>query len=158
MSGAAEFALEIDQAWLKEQADIHTAVRKIGLEAISKVVKKSPVGDPTQWDAAFKVAGEKLGWFTEHYVGGRFRANWTLSFGGMDGTTTEAHDKIGEATIARLSGEMDTYPTEGYPVIYLQNNLPYAERLEAGYSKQAPSGMVAISIVELAAIWEAQNE
>lgn len=134
MSGAAEFALEIDQAWLKEQADIHTAVRYIGLQAIDRVVKKSPVDT------------------------GRFRANWTLSFGGMDGTTTNAVDVGGGATIARLSGEMDTYPAEGYPVIYLQNNLPYAERLEAGYSKQAPSGMVAISIVELAAIWEAQNQ
>ena len=30
-----------------------------------------------------------------------------------------------------------------YPVVYLQNNLPYAERIENGWSKQAPSGVYA---------------
>ncbi|MFC6377575.1 HK97 gp10 family phage protein [Tatumella terrea] len=30
-----------------------------------------------------------------------------------------------------------------YPVIYIQNNLPYAEVLEQGHSKQAPTGIYA---------------
>jgi len=37
-------------------------------------------------------------------------------------------------------------------VIYLTNNLPYAQRLEEGYSQQAPAGMVALTIQEFQAI------
>lgn len=28
-----------------------------------------------------------------------------------------------------------------YPTVYLQNNLPYVERIEYGWSKQAPTGV-----------------
>jgi hypothetical protein len=35
-------------------------------------------------------------------------------------------------------------------VIYLTNALPYARRLEYGWSKQAPSGMVRISAMRFA--------
>jgi hypothetical protein len=37
-----------------------------------------------------------------------------------------------------------------YENCYIQNNLPYAERLENGWSKQAPHGMVKITLYELA--------
>ncbi len=127
---AAAFALDIDRQWAAEQESLRDAVVFIGLQAVNRVVMKSPVKS------------------------GRFRANWTLSFGGLDPTVTQAMDPGGARTIARLSAEMETYPQEGFPVIYLQNNLPYAERLEGGYSTQAPGGVVAITIAELAAIWE----
>lgn len=32
-------------------------------------------------------------------------------------------------------------PTGAYPTVYIQNNLPYALRLEHGHSKQAPTGV-----------------
>jgi hypothetical protein len=38
-----------------------------------------------------------------------------------------------------------------YSIAYIQNNLPYAQRLEDGWSKQAPAGMVALSLAELQA-------
>lgn len=34
-------------------------------------------------------------------------------------------------------------PIGEYPIIYLQNNLPYAVRIENGWSKQAPTGVYA---------------
>jgi hypothetical protein len=37
---------------------------------------------------------------------------------------------------------------EAGSIFYLTNNLPYGERLEYGYSKQAPSGMVRITLAE----------
>jgi hypothetical protein len=37
-------------------------------------------------------------------------------------------------------------------VHYLQNNLPYAWRLETGYSKQAPAGIVGITALEFGGI------
>lgn len=33
-------------------------------------------------------------------------------------------------------------------VVYLTNSLPYAQRLEHGWSKQAPRGMVRLSAIE----------
>jgi hypothetical protein len=41
---------------------------------------------------------------------------------------------------------------DGWPVIYLQNSLPYALRLENGWSKQAPGGVLALTVNELEAI------
>jgi hypothetical protein len=37
------------------------------------------------------------------------------------------------------------FPQFGY---YITNNLPYAERLEYGWSGQAPSGMIRLSLAE----------
>jgi hypothetical protein len=37
-------------------------------------------------------------------------------------------------------------------VHYITNNLPYAWRLEHGHSKQAPAGMVGLTVVEFAGI------
>lgn len=34
-------------------------------------------------------------------------------------------------------------------IYWLSNNLPYIERLEYGYSKQTPAGMVRLSIEEV---------
>jgi hypothetical protein len=33
-------------------------------------------------------------------------------------------------------------------IVFLVNNLPYGPRLERGWSKQAPSGMVGITVAE----------
>ena len=131
MSDAASWALEIDRDWAAQMGDLHGAVEYIGLQAIRRIDMRSPVDT------------------------GRFRGNWTLSFGAADGDITAVLDPSGSATVARNTGMMTAYPREGFPVIYLQNNLPYAERLEQGYSTQAPSGMVGITVADLAAIWEA---
>lgn len=40
---------------------------------------------------------------------------------------------------------------DGGELIYITNNLPYIERLEFGHSKQAPAGMVRLSVAEVAA-------
>ncbi|WP_429820275.1 hypothetical protein [Ensifer sp. B1-9] len=36
-----------------------------------------------------------------------------------------------------------------FQAIFITNNLPYATALEAGHSKQAPIGMVAVTFAEL---------
>lgn len=76
------------------------------------------------------------------YVGGRFRANWVVSQGSIDRTTSE------ETNRAKSDGEAQKALTlELGGVIYLTNSLPYAQRLEHGWSKQAPTGMVRKSAV-----------
>ena len=71
---------------------------------------------------------------------GRFRANWQPSINNPDAGLLAEHDPSGQATI----GKITTYVQglSGGRITYLTNNLPYAQRLEYGYSGQAPQGMV----------------
>jgi hypothetical protein len=113
------FTIPLAQLAEKMQADLETVVQRSTLEVFRSVVQKSPVDT------------------------GRFRANWNASHGTPDAHTTQSVDQgrgIAEASKAA------TFAVGG--VIYLTNGLPYAVRLEYGYSKQAPSGMVRLSAAE----------
>lgn len=74
---------------------------------------------------------------------GRFRANWNVSFGAPDYTTTPSTDESRGLTEV---GKALRMPVGG--VVYLSNGLPYGRRLEHGWSRQAPSGMVRLSVVK----------
>ncbi len=130
MSGeAAAWRLEVDAAFAEEIGSLRDAVEYIGIQAIRRVDMRSPVDT------------------------GRFRANWTISIGEPSSAITPVEDKTGSTTVAGNVAALAEYPKDGkFPVIYLQNNLPYAERLEFGHSAQAPSGMVAITVAELEAL------
>lgn len=41
--------------------------------------------------------------------------------------------------------------------LFITNNLPYAKRIEDGYSKQAPAGMVKVTIAEFDSIVRQAN-
>jgi hypothetical protein len=73
---------------------------------------------------------------------GRFKSNWQVGIGAINKATGDApgSDAKGRAAAA-LSGW-----TAGRS-IYLSNSLPYAKRLEDGWSqKQAPLGMVRLTV------------
>lgn len=76
------------------------------------------------------------------YVGGRFRANWHITFDAPDRATYETVDPSGAGTIAEITAAMTDF--EAGQVAYFINNLPYSIPLEYGHSKQSPSGMVRI--------------
>ena len=74
---------------------------------------------------------------------GRFRANWNFSINSPDTSSSETTDK------ARGSQQaMKALQYGAGQIVYLTNALPYARRLEHGWSKQAPNGMVKVSAVE----------
>jgi len=81
---------------------------------------------------------------------GRFRASWTIGIGQID--TTVAPDA--------QQGKVAT-PEPRIPAItlgstvYHANSLPYARRLEYGWSKQAPGGMVRLTAAEVPGIIQA---
>lgn len=127
---ARQFALEIDREFAEQMGGVRDAVAYVGLAGIRGVVMKSPV------------------------LTGRFRGNWSLTIGSISNTTTETVDPSGGPTIARAQGALSAYAAqEGFPMIYIQNSLPYAVPLEDGHSKQAPNGMMALTVAELAALW-----
>lgn len=95
---------------------------------------------------------------------GRARANWNISAGSPDASTTENTRK----TPQPKSRMPEVYGDES---IYISNNLPYIETLEYGgypknpkggngktingYSKQAPEGMVGVTLANNANIFNA---
>jgi len=82
------------------------------------------------------------------YIGGRFRANWNVSYGVINRAVDESNWNPA-SSLAKAMTEIEkvnSLPVGG--VIFLCNNLPYATRLENGWSSQAPSGMVRLSVVQ----------
>jgi hypothetical protein len=72
---------------------------------------------------------------------GTARGNWQASIGrGATGVVSVDSVRSGEAkAIAEVNQTVSVAVGDLY---YLTNNLPYIERLEYGWSKQAPGGMV----------------
>jgi hypothetical protein len=108
-------------------------VRKICLDLTSSIILKTPVDT------------------------GRARANWQTTLGAPATGTVASTDKGGAASITAASNAASKAKGN---VFWITNNLPYIAVLEyglygegpntiGGFSKQAPNGMVRISIREL---------
>lgn len=112
-------------ARLKTEEEALLIVRKVVIDAYSRIVDRTPVDT------------------------GRARASWQFGF------NTEPGGKVPEgdykAMIAGIVAE-NVAKIEAAPaaVWYIANHLDYIEALEAGWSKQAPAGMVSLTLRELA--------
>lgn len=135
MTGDARtFRLEIARELDLQLDQARDVVALLALQGLRGVVQKSPVDT------------------------GRFKGNWFLSVGTINATATEMVDPGGGATISRGAQSVAAYAaSEGFPMIHIQNNLPYAVRLEKGWSAQAPGGMVALTAAELQAQFNAMG-
>jgi hypothetical protein len=118
MSG--QFGAQVRRWSDKTQKKMDKAVRKIALDVFSNVILLSPVDT------------------------GRFRGNWQPAVGRAMAGTIEAVDPTGATVTAKV--QTTTQGVKAGDVILMVNNLPYAQRLEDGWSKQAPSGMVALTV------------
>lgn len=95
----------------------------------------------TERDQNYNVNGLVAG---KSYVGGRFRGNWQFSIDTPADGVLDQIDPSGNVSIAVLRTQVQSL-TIGQTA-YLVNNLPYAVPLEYGHSKQAPGGMVRITL------------
>lgn len=141
-SQQGQFALSVSNWTKKAQANADEVLRAVTIALLNNVVVRSPVGNPDLWK------GDKYGFIRPPtgYVGGRFRANWQVTIGSPAEGTIEAVDPIGQIPI--LSAQTVIADARCGPTIYIVNNLPYAIRLEYGWSKQAPAGMVRLAAIE----------
>lgn len=123
-ANAFEFALNLEKIGeqLVDEA-LTELTKKIALMALRGVVMKSPVDT------------------------GRFRGNWNVSFGTPDYSFTEEVDPSGKAVLAKGTSVITKMPK--FSVVWICNGLPYARALETGWSKQAPAGVVAITVAEI---------
>ena len=124
---ANSFATQIDFDFKGTRDEFRTIIRVTALQALNRIVLKTPVDT------------------------GRARGNWNVLIGtGDEEDAAESDDKTGSEAISRGGDVIGEYAREaGFPVISIYNNLPYIERLEDGYSDQAPEGMVAVTAAEL---------
>ena len=128
---ARDFELEIKNEWLAKGQDMEDLLHEIALFALRGIVKMSPVDT------------------------GRFRGNWVTSVGAADMVTK--YDNVRPAGQSINEADTKLSASEGVKPIYIQNNLPYANRLENGYSRQAPAGMVAITIGNINATYNGKE-
>lgn len=142
---ARKFALDLTKLFEGEtEKAVVKATQKLALDALRGVVLKSPVGFPPNWKRPAP----------KGYVGGQFRGAWQLSVG-SPGSGITGRSRPGKAGSANAAGNAaaDAVPAlaalQAYQTVYIVNGLPYAERLEAGWSGQAPMGMVALTVQEL---------
>lgn len=123
----------------KAKGNADKVVRKTILDMGSSLVLKSPVGNAALWSPQSLPA-------PAGYVGGRFRANWQYGVGEPNRAIVNKVDPSGELAIAGIVGKLE--PGALGKVHWLTNSLAYGPRLEDGYSTQAPSGMVALTVLQ----------
>ena len=110
---------------LKTEEEALLIVKKVVIDAYARIVDRTPVDT------------------------GRARASWQF------GINTEPQGKVPEGDyrsqiagiVAENVSEIEAAPTA---VWFIANNLDYIEALEAGWSKQAPAGMVSLTLREIA--------
>lgn len=115
--------ITVDQAQRLLEDGANKAVRALALEVTKRIVLRTPVDI------------------------GRARGNWNVGIGNPDRTTGNGTDKNGSATIARGAAVIKAADME--QAFFITNSLPYIVPLEDGHSKQAPAGMVKLTIAEL---------
>lgn len=117
--------------------EVELATKAIAMELFKNVILKTPVET------------------------GRARGNWNCSIDAPDESISESVDKNGSKAINKVVSVVSE--SKLGDKIYLSNNLPYIAKLEYGgyskkstsgktvdgYSKQAPQGMVRISLQEV---------
>lgn len=107
-------------------------VKKVATEALRRVVNKTPVDT------------------------GRARSNWMTALNTIPSETVEltadlTREQASAVSITRGLGVIDS--AQPFTTISIANNLPYIGVLEYGGSKQAPEGMVRVTLAELEAMF-----
>lgn len=132
----ANFAIDLSNITEKYKVRLDVIVRKVSFDLFGNVIMRSPVDT------------------------GRFRQNWQVGINQQPSDVLEGTDKgsvnqsgVGDSR-AKVKALGELKSAKGGDVIYLVNNLPYADRLEDGWSPQAAGGIVGVSVAEFKDIVE----
>ena len=116
------FTLDVKAFCEKAKKNPEIVMRQVSMKLFSAIILGSPVDT------------------------GRFRNNWFAAAGPTPSRETTTYTgKQGTAAINRASKVIGESRGMGWTELTLTNNLPYAQRLEYGWSKQAPVGMVRVN-------------
>lgn len=128
------FEAEVRALVEKRKLSLELITKRIVFDVFSRVIMKTPVDT------------------------GRLRANWVVSVGDvpkkavneskMDPSGVTPDGSGSSATKSEVLGELGKQKLAG-TVVWLTNSLPYAYPIEYGHSRQAPQGMVRLSVAEV---------
>lgn len=130
---AGSFAVDISRFVAKAKGNTTLVVRKISLDVFKRVIMRTPVDT------------------------GRARGNWQTAVGSFATGETERTDKGGGSTVQAAAAVIQGYEP-GPDALTITNNVPYIIPLEYGRddgkpgSKQAPQGMVRVTLAEFQGI------
>lgn len=121
---AAQLRAEMERIQLRLEQAAHATFKRATAELLAKLVFANPVGNPDLWKHS-----------RSGYVGGHSRRNWQIVT--LPGA---AQDKVGGPPIdpyAAAAGiQLQTKR------IWIENPVPYMQRLNEGWSSQAPAGWI----------------
>ena len=141
----AGFALSLAEQAGQKKAEVDLFVRRVVLEMATRIIVRSPV-DTGRFRANWRVYSEVRGPMLPVSIAVGEEATRTGDYKSAVATV----DPTGERTIAEIKAALDAGKYARRWVI--SNNLPYAWALEYGHSKQAPAGMVGLTIAEFGPI------
>lgn len=117
---STDFERSIENFIKKAKKNPELVVRQVTIKLYSAIIMASPVDT------------------------GRFRMNWQATVDNPATGVLIGDDPSGSRAIGRISQFVAS--STKWDEFRLTNNLPYAERLEFGWSQQAPSGMVRVTV------------
>lgn len=117
---STDFERSIENFIKKAKKNPELVVRQVTIKLYSAIIMASPVDT------------------------GRFRMNWQATVDNPATGVLIGDDPSGSRAIGRISQFVAS--SAKWDEFRLTNNLPYAERLEFGWSQQAPSGMVRVTV------------
>lgn len=125
------------QAALKAAREV---TRVATIELFSSAIVSSPVGAPELWKNPKPPKG---------YQAGTFRSNWNITL--RNPSTRYSSTKVSseQQKLQEVASKVTQSESKNY---FLTNNSPYGERLENGWSTQAPVGIVAPNVSRVSAL------
>lgn len=152
-------------------------VRKLKGGGTTRVIKRNmkATGEsvrPTRWGKNTSAAGPRrhivrrggdMWRGPKGYQGGRFRANWQFTLEAGTAEVLDALDPSGALAIDALKSGLRSLDITTSKAAFFSNNLDYAMAIEFGvpgkhplwpvWSKQAPQGVVRVSLADAQEIW-----
>lgn len=122
------FTLDVKNFVEKAKKNPETVARSVSFKLFSAVIKASPVDT------------------------GRFRMNWQAAGAITPSGILDTVDQSGDKAVAMAADYV--FKNSDWGEFTLTNNLPYAERLEYGWSNQAPQGMVRVNVARFNSLLE----
>jgi hypothetical protein len=142
LSSDQKFSAQI-AAWVnKVHKTQHDFARELMLTIMVRIDERSPIGNPKFWKHPAPPG----------YKPGLFRGSWMLGVDTIDTKqprTKDASRARGRGMLAVARGMKRIPKDAGGHVYYYTNSVPYAIRLEYGWSTwQAPYGIVGLTATE----------
>jgi len=134
---ARQFRLELDQFARAIDGQAVDFQKRLVAELFTAINLANPVGNPSRWKKPRK-----------SYVGGQSRRNWRIAIDLPDRTERSGVDPSGARSQSEAFAVLASLRRPAN--VWISNPLAYMDRLENGWSRQAPNGIVKTSVQAIA--------